>query len=100
MRALADVYPDSAHVRDFALERASDDAVWARAAAEGFMIATKDDDFRQRSFLLGAPPKVLWLRFGNWRTIEIVRALRARAPEIAAFAADPATALLVLTRRQ
>jgi predicted nuclease of predicted toxin-antitoxin system len=87
-------------VRDLGLERASDDAVWARAAADGFIIATKDDDFRQRSFLQGPPPKVLWVRFGNCRTTEISAALRARAPEVEVFAADATAALLVLMRRR
>ncbi|MFN2406960.1 MAG: hypothetical protein ABR594_12965 [Pyrinomonadaceae bacterium] len=26
---------------------------------------SKDSDMHQRSFLLGAPPKVVWVRLGN-----------------------------------
>jgi hypothetical protein len=50
-RRLADLYPDSAHVRDLGLAAADDEAVWEHAAARGFTIVTKDDDFRQRSVL-------------------------------------------------
>ena len=58
---LADLYPDSAHVRHVGLERANDDLVWRYAKAGGFAIVTKDDDFRQLSVVFGPPPKVMWL---------------------------------------
>jgi hypothetical protein len=35
---LADVYPDSAHVRYFGLGSASDEAVWRHAAAQLFTV--------------------------------------------------------------
>ena len=62
---LEDLYPGSAHVRDLGLSGASDNRVWEHAKANGFVIVSKDDDFRQRSFLRGAPPKVVWLQVGN-----------------------------------
>jgi predicted nuclease of predicted toxin-antitoxin system len=86
-------------VREFALAAADDEAVWAHAAAHDFLIVTKDDDFRQRSFLRGVPPKVVWIRLGNCRTVEVEALLRARHPDVVAFASDPVAALLVLTRR-
>jgi predicted nuclease of predicted toxin-antitoxin system len=98
-RSLADLFPGSAHVRDLSLAAADDESIWGRAAADGFVIVTKDDDFRQRSFLRGAPPKVVWLRLGNCRTAEIENAIRLWAPEIREFADDAITSLLVLTRR-
>ena len=85
-------------MREFGLQAAADDAVWARAAADGFAIVTKDDDFRQRSFLRGAPPRVIWTRLGNCRTGDVEAVLRARHADVLAFAADPQAALLVLTR--
>ncbi len=56
VRDLADIFPESAHVRDLRLQSAPDEEIWRRAAADGFIIVTKDDDFRQRSFLYGFPP--------------------------------------------
>jgi predicted nuclease of predicted toxin-antitoxin system len=98
-RRLADLYPGSAHVRDAGLAAADDEAIWAYAAAGGYAIVTKDDDFRQRSFLRGAPPKVIWTRLGNCTTADVEAALRARHADIEAFAADPGAALLVIARR-
>lgn len=97
--SLADLYPASMHVRDLGLEAADDDSVWAHAAANGFVIVTRDDDFRQRSFLRGPPPKVLWIRLGNCRTAEVAALLREREADVTRFAADLQLALLVLGRR-
>ena len=77
-RRLGDLYPGSAHVREFGLAAADDEIVWTHARAHGFTIVTKDDDFRQRSVLRGAPPHVIWLRLGNCRTAEVEAVLRAR----------------------
>jgi predicted nuclease of predicted toxin-antitoxin system len=98
-RRLADLYPGSAHVREFGLAAADDEEIWAHAAAHGFTIVTKDDDFRQRSILRGAPPRVIWLRLGNCRTSDVDEVLRARHADVLAFAIDPDAALLILARR-
>ena len=99
VRRLTNLYPGSAHVRDFGLQAADDEAVWERAAADGFTIVTKDDDFRQRSVLRGAPPRVIWLRLGNCRTADVEAVLRARHADVLAFARDRDAALLILARR-
>lgn len=96
---LADLYPGSSHVRDAGLAAAEDETIWTYAAAGEYAIVTKDDDFRQRSFLRGAPPRVIWVKLGNCTTAEIEAALRARHADVRAFAADPAAALLVVARR-
>ena len=62
---LADLYGGSTHVRNEGLEAADDDTAWEYAALHGFAIVSKDADFHQRSFLLGAPPKVIWIQRGN-----------------------------------
>ncbi len=51
-----DVFSGSVHVRDVGLAPADDEAVWTYAAAHDLVIVSKDSDFRQRSFLRGAPP--------------------------------------------
>ena len=56
-RLLADLYPDSIHVRTVRLHESDDPIVWDYAKTNGFMIVSKDSDFQQRSLLLGAPPK-------------------------------------------
>jgi predicted nuclease of predicted toxin-antitoxin system len=98
VRRLSDLYPGSAHVRAFTLQTADDKVVWQHARDAGFAIVAKDDDFRQLAFTWGAPPKVIWVRLGNCTTGEIESVLRSRHADVLAFEADPAAALLVLTR--
>ena len=93
---LAAEYPGSAHVRWFGMATAPDPAVWAFAAANGFVIVSKDADFEQRALLFGHPPKVVWLRVGNCPTAAVEALLRARLPDLLAFDADPTLAILVL----
>lgn len=98
VRDLAIVFPASAHVRDLHLQSASDDDIWRRAAADGYTIVSKDDDFRQRSFLYGFPPKVIWLQIGNCRREESAAVLRDSLDAIERFVDDALSALLILTR--
>ncbi|MEK7407813.1 MAG: DUF5615 family PIN-like protein [Acidobacteriota bacterium] len=95
--ALHDVFPGSAHVRDLGLKSAPDADVWAHASRNGFAIVTKDADFRQRSFLYGQPPKVVWIALGNCSTKAIERELRLRVAELAEFLSDEQEAFLVLS---
>lgn len=95
-RRLADIYPGSTHILDVGLLGAEDRRVWEYAAAEGFLLVSKDADFYQRSLLYGAPPKVLWLRIGNAPTSSIAALLRERYVIIRHFADDPAATLLPL----
>ncbi len=89
-------YPGSRHVRDVGLTQSDDEAIWEHAKQHGFVILSKDSDFHQRSFLLGHPPKVIWLRLGNCSTAAIVRALRESSALIAEFGAHAEAAFLVL----
>ena len=95
---VADLFPGSIHVRDVGLARADDAVLWGYAADGDFVIVTKDDDFRQRSFLLGAPPKVVWVRLGNCRTADVLAVLRSRHADILEFGVAFGAALLVLSR--
>lgn len=76
---LADLFPDSAHVRAATLDRAPDDQVWEYASANNFCIVTQDSDFAERSRLYGAPPKVVWLRCGNSTPQQVEAILRRNA---------------------
>jgi predicted nuclease of predicted toxin-antitoxin system len=93
---LAEQFPRSAHVRAFQLAAADDLAVWDHAKLHGFAIVSKDADFRQRSFLLGHPPKVVWVRLGNASTEEVLQLLLASRAQIEQFGADRDAAFLVL----
>lgn len=51
VRLLADLFPDSVHVRDVGLKAADDPLVWDYAKNNDLMIVSKDSDMHQRSFV-------------------------------------------------
>jgi predicted nuclease of predicted toxin-antitoxin system len=63
--SLANEFPGSAHVRDVGLGRAEDEQIWTYARTHGLAIVSKDTDFRERSYVEGFPPKIIWLDVGN-----------------------------------
>jgi predicted nuclease of predicted toxin-antitoxin system len=63
--SLADIFPDSTHVREVGLKEADDPVVWEHAKQQSFMIVSKDADFHQRSFVFGFPRR--WYGF-SWET--------------------------------
>ncbi|MGH9853697.1 MAG: DUF5615 family PIN-like protein, partial [Blastocatellia bacterium] len=75
-RRLADLFPDSTHVRDVGLKTADDPLVWAYAQDNDFMIVSKDSDMHDRSLIFGYPPKVIWVRLGNCSTRQVEDLLR------------------------
>lgn len=97
VRLLADLYPDSVHVRDVGLKAADDSEVWTYAQDNSFIICSKDSDLHQRSFLLGFPPKVVWVRLGNCSTSDVELLLRKYSTTIELFAADNYASFLTLS---
>lgn len=62
---LQPAFPETRHVDDLGLRGASDTELWDVARRDGFMLVSKDDDFRQLGLLRGAPPKILVLANGK-----------------------------------
>lgn len=93
---LTSAFPGSAHVDSVGLHAQADSAIWNFARDNGFAIVSKDDDFRQLSFLHGTPPKVIWLSVGNATTGTILRILNDKRSAIEAFENDPVASLLIL----
>jgi predicted nuclease of predicted toxin-antitoxin system len=71
VRLLDDLFPGSVHVRDVGLKAADDSLVWNYAKENSLVICSKDSDLHQRSFVLGFPPKVVWVRLGNCSTQDV-----------------------------
>lgn len=93
---LSDIYPNVHHVQNVGLAQASDDTVWQYAREENLIIVTKDVDFHERSVLLGAPPKVVWIRRGNCSTNIIEAILRKHQTDIETlFQTDNLTFLML-----
>ena len=93
---LAPEFADVVHVRALDLASAPDRLVWEFARTNDFVIVSKDADFRQMSFLFGAPPKVIWVRRGNCTTDEIGALLRHYTHEILVFERDASATFLAL----
>lgn len=93
---LADLYPESVHVRDIGLRDATDSEIWAYAGQHGFTIVSKDSDFQQRSLLYGHPPKFVWLRVGNCPVRTIEELLRRHSVAIHTFDQDAVKSHLML----
>src|SRR5215213_2709586 len=95
-RLLADIYPDSLHIREVGLRDADDTEIWEYAKINGFTIVSKDSDFQQRSLLYRHPPKFIWLRVGNCpvRVIEVL--LRKHSVAIHTFWLDGTRSHLML----
>ena len=95
---LATEFPGSSHPDLVEMRGSTDAGVWAYARQHGFTLVSKDNDFRQRAFLYGPPPKVIWLSVGNAGTQIIANLLRSRTSQIQEFAGDPDEGLLELMR--
>jgi predicted nuclease of predicted toxin-antitoxin system len=83
---LADLFPNSLHVRFLGAGGAGDATVWQYARDHDCVLVTKDEDFHRLSVMRGAPPKVVWLRVGNCTTHDIAELLRTRADDVRRFA--------------
>jgi predicted nuclease of predicted toxin-antitoxin system len=94
---LANEHPGSLHVRDVGLRGGTDRQIWDYARTHGFAIVSKDTDFRERSFIEGPPPKVIWLDVGNAGTATILGLLWRERQRILTFETDDQTALLILS---
>ena len=94
---LANEYPGSVHVREVGLRGAEDRQIWDYGRAQGFAIVSKDTDFRERNFVEGFPPKVIWLDVGNAGTTMIAGLLRRERQRVKAFEKQDETSLLILS---
>ena len=97
VRLLEDVYRECTHVHLLGMDRAPDTEIWAYAAGHGYAIVSKDADFHQRSLVLGAPPKVIWLRQGNSSVRDTATLLRERYLVIQQFINHRDAAFLALS---
>lgn len=95
-RLLADIYPESVHVREVGMRESGDSEIWEYAKANGFVIVSKDSDFQQRSLLLGTPPKFIWLRVGNCTVQRTEDLLRTYSAAIHTFDLDPSKSHLMI----
>ncbi len=94
---LADEFPGCAHVRDIGLRGADDEQIWNHARTQGFVVVSKDTDFRERSYVEGFPPKIIWLDVGNAGTARIAELLKRERGRVERFEKEKETSLLILS---
>lgn len=97
MNDVAGEYPGSTHVRDVGLRGAEDQQIWDYARTHDFVIVSKDTDFRERSYVEGFPPKIVWLDVGNAGTAAIAALLRRERERVERFEMQEETSLLILS---
>ena len=93
---LGSVYPNSQQAESVGLRAQSDLVLLEYAARHGFTLVSKDNDFRQLSFLHGQPPKVIWLNIGNASTDAVIELLSRQIERVRVFLTNPEESLLVL----
>jgi predicted nuclease of predicted toxin-antitoxin system len=96
VRLLATEFPDSNHVELLKLRGSTDTSLWELAKTQDFLLVSKDNDFRQRVFLFGPPPKVIWLSVGNAGTEPIAKLLKNNLTKTETFAESKEEGLLVI----
>ena len=96
VKFLTKYFPESSHIDFLQMQGTTDTSIWEYAQAENFITLLKDNDFRQRSFLFGSPPKVIWLSVGNGGTQVIKELILENIALIQNFSQDPMEGLLVL----
>ncbi len=94
---LADIFPDSTHVRNVGLKSADDPDVWKFAIENDFAIVSKDEDMHDRSLLFGFPPKVIWIRLGNCSTAQVEALIRRDKDMILNFIQDDVASFLTIS---
>jgi len=96
VKYLAENFPESSHIDYLQMQGTTDTDIWEYAKKQGYIIVSKDNDFRQRSFLFGSPPKVIWLSVGNGGTKIIKEVLLANVHKIRSFVVSDSEGLLIL----
>ena len=62
--------------------------IWEFARLNNYVIVTQDSDFNNLNSLYGFPPKIIWIRTGNFKTQAIVGILNNYSKEIDKFYDD------------
>lgn len=94
--SLQDLFPGSTHVIKLKLDDADEWEIWNHAASEGFVLASKDTDFRHRSLMQGHPPKVILVTTGNCTSTFLEGLFRQRYAELEKFEAHARMSIIEL----
>ena len=73
---------EAEHVFDVGLAEASDAVIWQRAMDRVAIVVSKDEDFAHRVQMGATGPKVIWVRYGNVRRVELLQRFTGAWPSI------------------
>ena len=73
---------EAKHVRDVGLDEASDREIWRNAKAHGFAVVSKDEDFLHFANMDLNGPAVVWVRLGNCRKADLLKAFDGILPKL------------------
>jgi len=93
-KLLSNDFENIKQVKELDLVDASDWEIHDYALKNGFTIVTFDSDFIDLANLKGAPPKIIWLRFGNSSNLNIANKLISNLTEINEFILNSELAFL------
>jgi len=96
LRSIDDLFPNSLHVWQAGLDRASDKSILDFAYERGYIVMTKDADFQDLYRSYTPPVKVIWLKIGNSNTQTLTQKLRDYFEIIHSFYKDDSIYLLEL----
>ena len=100
MRSFQAHFPDSIHINQAGIGDSPKDAdIWTYANKTEATIITRDDDFYQMSLKQGFPPKVIVLRIGNMKKMELTAFLLKFKNDIERFIVNDEVGLLELHKR-
>jgi predicted nuclease of predicted toxin-antitoxin system len=96
VKLLTEQFPDSKHLIDLKLDKASDFEVWEYAKSNNFIIISKDTDFININTLKGFPPKIICIQRGNCSTDQIFHLIIGNFLTIKFFIENPDKGILIL----
>ncbi|MHB1768389.1 MAG: DUF5615 family PIN-like protein [Phycisphaerae bacterium] len=82
---------DSAHLQDIGLADAPDIEILEFAAANRYVLVSKDEDFLHLSLTRRGRPQLVWVRLGNCRTRYLLSAFGKAMPALVAAITDGQT---------
>lgn len=93
---LIEQFPESKHLINLNLDKATDFEIWEYAKSNNFIIISKDTDFININALKGFPPKVICIQRGNCSTDQIFQLISGNFIIIKFFIENPDKGILVL----
>ncbi len=70
------------HIGEVELDQATDREIWNHAAANGYTVISKDEDFLHLSIADPHGPPLIWVRLGNCRTPALLAAFDQCWPSV------------------